>query len=149
MKYLQYLLIVLAAVLYAASLNMTYLIDNQNLATPGYIMIAVGFIDSFLNGIFSWWANPLAIAAFIFVIFEKGRRPLILSSLAFVLGLQYLLYQGKTINFFDSHAPFGVLAQGYYVWELSLLILTIACFIAYRRSKEKVLPINVGSNTPR
>jgi hypothetical protein len=135
MNYVRYALLLIAAVLYITSLHMTYLVGSHNVPTTGYTMAAVGYFDIAFNGIFSWLANPLAIAAIIFAIFEKGLRPLVLSSAAFVLGLQYVLYQGKTISFFDSNGPFGTLGPGYYVWELSFLVLAIACFIAYRQSK--------------
>ena len=79
-----------------------------------------------------WWANPLFFFSIGFLCSKIGSPniPIILSFLAFILGVGFMFMDTIADNEAGASVDRGPLKIGYYVWLLSLALMFIASLAA-------------------
>ena len=110
-------------------------ITTNTTSTLGIGILVTGMLGP-LQGILSWYANPCAFFAIRYLTKYKYKEALFFSIASILLGLQAFMFQGRNITYIDSDGPFGILAFGYYVWMLFLVLLFILCVFNFTRTKK-------------
>jgi hypothetical protein len=124
--------------LWTISLALPGVIKNggSQISEPGFIFLMIGW-GGLIQGIFSWYANPLAFIAVRALFSNNFQKAVVCSLLSIPLALQALLFQGEQIGYIDSTGPFGVLSYGYYLWVLSLVYLSVLCLVGFVKNQPK------------
>lgn len=95
----------------------------------GYFILGIGWLGMFASQ-FAWYANLLFLAAAIAARFKGPAVGAGLAALAFALGLQSFMFHDFPLD--EGGARTAVvdhLANGFYVWELSFLLLAAHCLV--------------------
>jgi hypothetical protein len=125
-----YLLPVIA--LYIASLCLPAAVLSGGISVTGLDIFLVGW-GGIVVLLVAWYANIFGIAAFAFAYFKKEKVTFICSVIAFILGLQSYFW-----SHFNLPKEWGLdyLTIGFYLWELSFLVLSIHSFLQLRKNKK-------------
>jgi len=81
----------------------------------------------------SWYANP-----FIFIswfTFKKNNISLIFSSLAFIIGISFLFFEEIIINEGGFYGKITGYETGFYLWNLSFIIMVIGNILRLKNKK--------------
>lgn len=127
--------------LFIASLLLPGIVGNGATHTTitGFHILMYGWFEAF-QGIFGWYANPLAALAVLFLLMHRSKGAVVASLLAIACALQSLLFQGKDVSFIDTNGPFGTLVAGYYVWLSSLVLLLLISYLEFSAKKSVTVP---------
>lgn len=90
------------------------------------------------NETLSWYANPLLVLAWVFMVIEKYKTSLIMSMLSTCVALSFLMFDTVVINEAGHQAPITKYASGYWLWINShVATLLGSIFVVYsQRSTE-------------
>ncbi len=120
-KYLLYA----AVATYLGSLAVPGIIlTGGSVNTFGYNLLLTGW-SGLLVGIIPWLANPLIFFAWGAAKKEKYRNSLILSIVAFCVGLQTLTLNPFIVDEGGGTIPVAFFGPGFLLWELSFLLFAI------------------------
>ncbi len=111
----------------------------------GIFILVLGWV-AMTNWVFAWFANPL----FLFAVFrsrvEKPGMLLIVSIIAFGLGLSSFAMR-EIPNYGSGITTVAHLAIGYYIWMVSLGLLVCYAFLRYRKKEVNPVVVNQVNNT--
>lgn len=115
-----------AAGLYVLSLALPGIIYQGGVSSDfGFVLLLQGWLGIFI-GQFAWYANVLALLSFKAIRNNKPVRGSFFALTAFILGLQSFLFLQKPLDEgVSSWHNVDHLGIGFYVWELSFLVLFV------------------------
>jgi hypothetical protein len=122
----------LAAALYLISLTLPGIIYQGGYIDYGYYILREGW-QSLSPNMLAWNANPLFFLALFCAFIRMYREGLWFSIVALLLGLQSFFFHTKPNLPQVWHVDH--LGVGFYVWELSFLVLTIFCFMQHKNAR--------------
>lgn len=138
-KYNYILLIISILFFVLACSQKIYCTDNDCAKKwSGLSALVYGVFGIFSGGIYmSWLANPLILISWL--TFKNTKISLITSSLALILGLNFLLYNEILINEGGFKAEITGYKIGFFLWNLSFVVMILANLVAikYKASKNR------------
>lgn len=99
-----------------------------------FLMGAIAFLGGGLFEEIIWLANPLSLFAII-LLFKNNKDAVLLSLLALGLSVSFFFWKEILGSESGSRAKIISFELGYYLWVLSIFILTISVFIYFKKSK--------------
>jgi hypothetical protein len=122
----------LSPAFFAAAMFLPAVVSSTE-TDPGYVLLMTGWVG-ILGFMFAWLANIFGPLAFIFAALKMYKTGLVLSAVAFVVALQSFAF-----DVIPSEGPGGgtevdYLGIGFYMWELSFLLIFFYCFLKIRKS---------------
>jgi hypothetical protein len=88
---------------------------------------------------FPWLANPLLLGSWIFFR-KKPKASFILSGIAFILMLSFLLVDEIIVNDGSTTSKVNFYGLGYWLWLFSSFIMLIGNYINWKKNKHKPQP---------
>ncbi len=93
-----------------------------------------GWVGIFIPN-FAWFANIFWLAALLFSVAKKYKTSLVLFATGFIIGLQSFFPMSWPAN--EGGVGPDVVVQylglGFYVWELSFVLMAISCFLKLKK----------------
>ncbi len=127
--------IVVTLVLFFLSLiTKVYKMEEGNVNPTGLEVFVAGWMSVFDFDIY-WLANPISVLAIIFFLFSKIRISLILSSIALIFAIIFLIFVKIENNPIESIGKITSLETGYYCWLGSILTVFVSSLQLLRFSK--------------
>ncbi len=112
-------LVLISLILYIVSLFMTAAVATNGEIINGLFLLLFGWAG-IIAGVIAWYANPLYIISIILLLCKKYKAALILLVISVVIALQSFIGIPME-NFYNQGTP----STGFYLWELSFIIVTI------------------------
>jgi hypothetical protein len=111
-------------------------------ADYGYLILILGWLGVFVGAPFlPWFANVVGVIAF--VAHRASKVSLALAATAFGLGLDSFTFKIKRAVETGEKSYVDHLGLGFYVWEMSFLLLALYCLLNWLDTKQFV-----SSGTP-
>jgi len=104
-----------------------------------FLMGAISFMGGGLLEEIIWLANPLSLYAII-LLFKNNKNAEVLSCLALGLSVSFFFWKEILGSESGSMAQIISFELGYYLWVLSILILTVTIFIYFKKLKPVLQP---------
>ena len=107
----------------------------------GFLDLIFGWFGVFMLHIptFPWLANPLLLVSWIFFR-KKPKASFILSGMAFILMLSFLLVDEIITNEAGTKSKVVSYELGYWLWIFSSFIMLIGNYINWKKNKHKPQP---------
>ncbi|MDN3676622.1 hypothetical protein QWY90_04780 [Flavobacterium paronense] len=140
-KAIKILTIILSLLIFFISLNKNAVtIDYQGIKTvPSldyFFMGSIAFLGGGLLEEIIWLANPLSLIS-IFLLLMNKRSSYKLSLSALILAVSFSSWNELLGAESGASAKIISLELGYYLWVLSILILTIGTYIYFKLQKDE------------
>lgn len=126
-------LVFISFILYIVSLFLTAAMAKNGEIVTGLYLLLFGWAG-IIGGVIAWYANPLYVISIILLLFKKHKVALILLVISVVIALQSFIGIPMQ-NFYNSGSP----STGFYVWELSFIILSIHALKMFLEEKNTTL----------
>ncbi|WP_395655364.1 hypothetical protein [Flavobacterium sp.] len=139
-KNVKILTISLSVLMFLASLtqNAYYLGEHEeSVGSFGLIAFLLGWMGVFGAGI-SWLANPFLIISWGILTFGNLKKSLILSVLALLFSLSFMLFNDIIANEGGGHKVITSYDIGYYLWVSSCGINLLGNLILYKNYKNSL-----------
>jgi len=108
-------------------------------AEAGYVILATGYFGA-LVGQVAWFANPLWVAALLYLFRRRWKAAAVAACLAVGVAAESLLLYSTGIPS-DSGRTIPVrLLVGFWVWWSSLWVLAAGALVLWRRHREADVP---------
>jgi hypothetical protein len=142
-KNIKIITIVLSLLIFGISLSQNAVIVNYDeikavSSLEYFFMGSTAFIGGGLLEQIIWLANPLCFFAIRFLI-KNDDRAITLSVIALVLAISFSFWNEILGAESGAMAKIISLELGYYLWVLSILILTIGILINYKATLKETL----------
>jgi len=99
-----------------------YMAAGHQSSEQGYELLAVGWLGIFF-GYYSWLANPSLLASWICLLKRRTLAAQILSGLALLLALSFLLHPDIIVDEGGTRKEVIAYDVGYYLWLFSMMIM--------------------------
>ncbi len=129
-----FLLISIIVFIIACSQKIYCTNDNCGEYWSGFAVLISGIFGIFIGGAcITWLANPLILISWL--TFRKTKISLVASILAFILGVSFLFFDEIIINEAGHYGKITDYELGFYLWNLSFLIMIIGNVINLKKQK--------------
>lgn len=108
------------------------LLGIEALFAGGLVILGGGLLEWLI-----WLANPLYFLSILFL-FKSDKRAKICSLLATILALSFMTWNEILVSESGHTEKINALGLGYWLWVLSLIILTIGIFLFIKKEKPKI-----------